>query len=80
MVTQGDYTSDGINTARAVMLELHLILGEYSDHIGAVGGWVPELLIPQGKEPHIGSMDVGLSINYQSMPEYGYKTIQVSGK
>lgn len=75
MVTKSDYTSDGIQAARSVMLELHRMLGEYADHIVVVGGWVPELLIPQGPEAHIGSMDVDLAINHRTLPEEGYKTL-----
>ncbi|MFO7944125.1 MAG: nucleotidyl transferase AbiEii/AbiGii toxin family protein [Anaerolineales bacterium] len=40
-----------------------------------VGGWVPELLIPQAQEPHTGSIDVDLAVNHLTMPEGGYKTI-----
>lgn len=75
MVTKSDYTEDGIQAAKSVMLELHRLLGEYADHIVVVGGWVPELLIPQEAEAHVGSMDVDLAINHQSIPEEGYKTI-----
>ncbi|MFO8036080.1 MAG: nucleotidyl transferase AbiEii/AbiGii toxin family protein [Anaerolineales bacterium] len=57
------------------MLELMRLLGEYSDHIVVVGGWVPELLITQAPEPHTGSIDVDLAVNHLTMPESGYKSI-----
>lgn len=76
MVSRSDYSSDGVQAARAVMLELYRLLGEYGEHLVVVGGWVPDLLIPQGAEPHVGSMDVDLAINHRSIPEEGYKTIR----
>ncbi len=69
MVTKSDYTSDGIQAARSVMLELHRMLGVYADHIVVVGGWVPELIVPQETEAHVGSMDVNQAINHNSIPE-----------
>ena len=75
MVTKSNYTSDGVQAAKSVMLELHRILGEYADHVVVIGGWVPELLISQKAEPHVGSMDVDLAINHWSIPKGGYKTI-----
>lgn len=75
MVTKSDYTLEGIRAARSVMLELHRLLGEYAQYIIVIGGWVPELLIPQNTEPHVGSMDVDLAINHREIPEEGYKSI-----
>ena len=78
MVTKSNYTSDGVQAAKSVMLELHRILGEYADHVVVIGGWVPELLISQKAEPHVGSMDVDLAINHWSIPKGGYKTMNIS--
>ena len=75
MVTVKDYPANLIQAARMVMLELSRLLGEYSDSIVIVGGWVPELIIPQGKNPHIGSIDVDLALNHQSITADNYKTI-----
>ena len=75
MVTYRDYSAEVVQAARRVLLELTRVLGEYTDHIVVVGGWVPELLIPQAPEPHTGSIDVDLAVNHLTMPEGGYKTI-----
>lgn len=75
MVTKSDYTSESTQAARSVMLELYRILGEYADHLVLIGGWVPDLLIPQEAEAHVGSMDVDLAVNHRTIPEEGYKTI-----
>lgn len=74
-MTYTDYSKEAVEAARRVMLELMRLLGEYSGHIVVVGGWVPELLIPQAPEPHTGSTDVDLAVNHLTMPEDGYKTI-----
>ena len=36
---------------------------------------MPELLIPDAEEKHIGSSDVDLALNHQRISESGYKTI-----
>lgn len=51
------------------------ILGEYQDDIVVVGGWVPELLLDQAEQKHVGSIDVDLAINHRSINEDAYKTI-----
>lgn len=75
MVTSKDYPADLIQAARSIMLELSRLLGEFSDSIVIVGGWVPELIIPQDITPHIGSIDVDLALNHQTIPPDSYKTI-----
>jgi hypothetical protein len=75
MVSRRDYSEELIDAARSVMLEVIRILGEYWDDIVVVGGWVPELLITQAEERHIGSIDVDLALNHHSLSEDGYRTI-----
>jgi hypothetical protein len=43
--TRTDYHAEAVAAARAVMLELVRLLGEYRDEIVIVGGWVPDLLL-----------------------------------
>jgi len=76
MVTKHDYTKEAVDAARSVIIELVHLLGEYRDHIVIIGGWVPYLLLPKQKDSFIGSMDVDLALNHQSLQEEGYKTIQ----
>lgn len=57
---RSDYTSDAVEAARSVLLELSRLLGEYQKGIVIVGGWVPELLFSQASRRHIGSLDVDL--------------------
>ena len=74
--TRTDYSADAVAAARAVMLELVRLLGEYHDEIVIVGGWVPELLMPLARPGHIGSTDVDLALDHRRITEAGYQTIR----
>ena len=75
-VTHRDYSADLVEAARSVLLELIRLLGEYRDDIVVVGGWVPQLILPQTPKQHIGSIDVDLALNHRNLQEAGYSTIQ----
>ena len=76
MVTRRDYNAEQVRAARSVLLEIVLLLGEYREHLVLVGGWVPEFLITNPSEPHVGSMDVDLAIDHRQVTEAGYRTIR----
>jgi hypothetical protein len=75
-LTLRDYSSDQVEAARSVLLELVHLLGEYKDNIVVVGGWVPQLILPPGPTPHVGSIDVDLALNHRNLREAGYASIQ----
>jgi hypothetical protein len=75
MVTRRDYTAEGIEAARSVLIELVHLLGEYKDDIVLIGGWVTEVLLPHYSGPHFGSMDVDIALDHQKIQEEGYKRI-----
>lgn len=76
MVTRRDYTAEGVEAARSVLIELVHLLGEYKDDIVLIGGWIPEVLLPHYSGPHVGSMDVDIALNHLKIHEEGYKMIQ----
>lgn len=76
MVTRKDYGADAVAAARSVLIELTHLLSEYHDNMVIVGGWVPELLLPNANERHVGSLDVDIAIDHNSIPEHVYRTIQ----
>jgi len=76
MVTRRDYTAEAVEAAKSVLIELTHLLGEYRDNIVLIGGWVPELLIPQKPRPHVGSMDIDLALNHLKIQDEGYKLIE----
>ncbi len=75
MVTRRDYTAEAVEAAKSVLIELMHLLGEYRDDIVLIGGWVPELLLPQEPRRHIGSMDIDLALNHMKIGD-GYKRIE----
>lgn len=75
MVTQKDYSKILVDAAQSVLLEVVRVLGEYQREIVVIGGWVPQLLIPEAEERHVGSIDVDLAVNHQTVTEVGYQTI-----
>ena len=75
MVSRRDYPQEMVEAARSVLLEVIRLLGEYQDDIVVIGGWVPELLLTNAEEKHVGSIDVDLALNHRSISEAGYKTI-----
>ena len=76
MVTRRDYTAEGIEAARSVLIELVHLLGEYKDDIVLIGGWVPEVLLPHDSGSHVGSMDVDIALDHQKIQEEGYRRIE----
>lgn len=75
MVTKLDYNEQMVQAARAVLLELVHVLGEYREGIALVGGWVPGLLLPKDADKHVGSMDVDIALDHKLLEEVGYETI-----
>jgi tRNA nucleotidyltransferase/poly(A) polymerase len=75
VVKRTDYTTEAVEAAHSVLLELSHLLGEYRDRIVIVGGWVPELLLGDINPPHIGSLDVDLALDHRKLSEEGYRTI-----
>jgi hypothetical protein len=74
-----DYDDKGVAAARAAIVELMGILGEYREEIVLVGGWVPSLLLPEPEDPtdrHPGSLDVDLALDHRKLTEAGYETIE----
>ena len=74
-MTRRDYNALYVEAARRVLLEVVRVLGEYRDAIAIVGGWVPELLLADAEDPHVGSIDVDLALDPGLLEETGYATI-----
>ncbi len=75
MVTKLDYIKKEVDICLTVMVEIMTILGEYRDSIVLVGGWVPYFLIKNKKEEHIGSIDIDLALDFNTISKSAYKTI-----
>ncbi len=70
-----EYTWPQRQACRSVLIELIHILGDFVDDMAIVGGWVPELLIPNPHEEHVGTMDIDLAFNPENISEDAYTTI-----
>ena len=70
-----DYTPAEVEAAKRVMIEVAQNLGEYADACVVVGGWVPELLLPEAEPKHTGSIDVDLALNPERLNGARYASL-----
>lgn len=70
-----DYDALLVEAAQSVLLELARTLHEYFDGIVLVGGWVPGLLFRNPEQAHVGSLDVDLALDQNTIQEVGYRSI-----
>jgi hypothetical protein len=62
--------------ARRVLIEVVHLLGQYRRDMVLVGGSVPQLLVGADAEPYIGTIDVDLALNHQTMAQPRYDEIR----
>ena len=62
-----------VQASKAVLIEVMNVLGLYRDHLILIGGWVPELLLPN--RGHMGSLDVDLAVDVRGISRQQYDTI-----
>lgn len=67
-----DYSQRQIEAAHRVLVDLGQVLASYADCLVIVGGWVPDLLLPEAEEPHIGSIDVDLALDATKLGDGRY--------
>jgi hypothetical protein len=48
------------------------VLAQFADCMVVVGGWIPDLLLPDADEPHVGSIDVDLALDARKLREGRY--------
>lgn len=78
MVTKADFGQREVTASKSVLLELIHILGEFRDSIVVVGGSVPPLLYPEAATEYVGTLDVDLALNHNSIDDKTYQTIRES--
>src|SRR5437667_7269607 len=69
---QGEYGSRQVEAARRVLVDLGQVLAAFQDCLVVVGGWVPDLLILEAEEPHVGSIDVDVALDAGKLNEGRY--------
>lgn len=81
LATASSYTPEGLEHIRIACLTVAGVLGDLmEEEITIVGGLVPSLIIdqtqlPEGAEPHPGTMDLDLALQLAVLEEGGYKEI-----
>src|SRR3989337_726932 len=75
MVSKSQYRELDVRACKAVLLELVRLLAELKEEMVLIGGWAPTFLLPQSSEPHIGSLDIDVALNFAMIPDDTYQTI-----
>ncbi len=74
--THDDYAGRQVDAARRVLIDLGQVLGSFfTDSIVVVGGWVPELMVSDPEEPHVGSIDVDLALDADKLRNGRYAEV-----
>ncbi len=70
-----DYDDRITAAVKAVLLEIGQILGSFQGKFAVIGGAVPWLLLGNEEMPHIGTLDVDLSLDAEALAEGQYATL-----
>jgi hypothetical protein len=54
------------------LVDLGQVLAAFRDCLVIVGGWVPDLLLPNADEPHVGTNDVDLALDAEKLKDGRY--------
>jgi tRNA nucleotidyltransferase/poly(A) polymerase len=68
----GDYSRRQVEAARRVLVDVGQVLASFHDAIVIVGGWVPDLLLPDAEPEHVGSIDVDLALDARQLEDGRY--------
>ena len=69
---ESEYSPRQTEAARRVLVDLGQVLAAFEDCLVVVGGWVPDLLLRDAEEPHVGSIDVDLALDAEKLTEGRY--------
>jgi hypothetical protein len=69
---EADYSERQTVAARRVLVDVGQVLASFVDCLVVVGGWTPDLLLPDADEPHVGSIDVDLALDAAKLKDGRY--------
>ena len=69
---EGDYSDRQVEAAHRVLMDVGQVLNSFHDTIVVVGGWVPDLLLPDARPEHVGSIDVDLALDAAKLNDGRY--------
>ena len=67
-----DYSGRQVEAAHRVLIDIGQVLASFADCMVVIGGWVPDLLLPDTEEAHVGSIDVDFALNADRLHEGRY--------
>lgn len=67
-----DYTDRQVEAARRVLVDVGQVLASFREVIVLIGGWVPDLLLPDGEPKHTGSIDLDLALDAEKLTDGRY--------
>jgi hypothetical protein len=70
-----DYDDRTTLAVKSVLIEVGQILGSFEGKFAVIGGAVPWLLLNNEDMPHVGSLDVDLSLNAEALGDGEYATL-----
>jgi len=73
--TADEYDDRATKAVKSVLIEIGQILGSFQGKFAVIGGAVPWLLLDNQDMPHVGSIDVDLSLNAEALSDGEYATL-----
>ena len=70
-----DYDDRTTAAVKSVLIEIGQILGSFRGKFAVIGGAVPWLLLDNEEMPHVGSIDVDLSLNAEALGDGEYAAL-----
>lgn len=70
--SEADYSPRQTEAARRVLVDVGQVLASFADCLVVVGGWTPDLLLPEADEPHVGSIDVDIALDAAKLNDGSY--------
>ena len=70
-----DYDDRTTQAAKSVLVEIGQILGSFRGKFAIIGGSVPWLLLESEDMPHVGTLDVDLSLDAEALGDGEYATL-----
>lgn len=67
-----EYSQRQVEAAHRVLVDVGQVLASFEDCLVVIGGWVPDLLLTDVDEPHIGSIDVDLALDAAKLNDGRY--------
>lgn len=70
-----EYDDRTTNAVKTVLIEIGQILGSFQGKFAVIGGAVPWLLLDNEEMPHVGTLDIDLSLDAEALGDGEYATL-----